>query len=508
MKVTQKPVSWLVLFLTLLVVGIGVSTVIVPDRVLAESFRPLYHVTPSTEWMNDVQRPLYINGVHHLYYLYNKDYSWGGNGTEWAHVESTDLVHWKREPVAIEKYKTPNGDPWTGSTVVDTNNTAGFGKDAIIALVTMPVEGQSTHLWYSTDGGNTFKYYGLVQHNPTGSADFRDPKIIWYEPTKKWVMVMAERDKVGFYTSSDLKNWTYTSSFVRQDIGIVECPDLFQLNEDGNPDQKKWVLMVGGNGFNYGHTTGSAYFIGDFDGDSFHNQTNVKWLEDGPDSYTGVTWDAPYTNGNYRYFISWMSNWNYARQVPWENYIGNTSVVRELTLRNTSEGLKLVQNPVWNLKDNLTELAYFGDQVIYTGQDNLLKNIHETSYSIESTFTVDDSTSAKFGLSLRDGNDEHTDITYDKNIQELVFDRTHSGIVSMTDFAKAYKVHIPPKNGKIKLNILVDRSTIEIFVNDGEYVLSSLIFPQLSSDGLRLWTDAHVHIDYLKISKADNSTID
>ncbi|WP_445491214.1 glycoside hydrolase family 32 protein [Niallia sp. 03133] len=498
--------------LCLLIFGIFVFSGLKPVKaeVNQEFHRPLFHLTPQAEWMSDMQRPIYINGVHHLYYLYNEDFSWGGNGTEWAHATSTDLVHWTRQPVAIHKYGgNPAGDPWTGSTVVDTNNTAGFGKDAVIALVTMPYNGQSTHLWYSTDNGNSYKYHGMVQNNPTGSADFRDPKIIWHEETKKWVMLLAERDKVGFYTSSNLKDWAYTSSFVRNDIGITECPDMFQLNVDGNKNNKKWVLMIGGNGFNYGLTTGTSYFVGDFNGTGFHAETNVNWLERGADSYTGVTWDAPYTEGNYRYFISWMNNWNYARKLPWETFNGNASVVREIHLTSTlHDGYKLAQKPVWNLLSNFNETINLAGKNVYKDQENIFKDFHGLSYAIEAKIDVADLTSGKFGFALRDGNGQHTDITYDKNIQELVFDRKNSGeIIDVPEFTRKQKVIVKPKEGKIKLDILVDRGTVELFINDSEHIFSNIIFPKITSDGLRLWTDGHVYLEYLKIRDTNKLTI-
>ncbi|MGG3574498.1 glycoside hydrolase family 32 protein [Bacillus gobiensis] len=484
---------------------------------MTEPFRPQYHLTPVSEWMNDVQRPIYLNGEHHLYYLYNKDFSSDGNGTEWAHAVSTDLVHWERKPVAIEKYKDSAGDAWSGSCVRDTDNTAGFGHDAIIAILTMPHPTyQCNHLWYSTDDGNTFTHYGTdpVMPNPTGDSDFRDPKIIWHEPTKKWVILMAESDKIGFYTSSNLKEWVYVSSFIRDDIGLIECPDLFELNVDDDPNNRKWVLMVGGNGFNYGHTTGSCYFIGSFDGTTFHAETDVEWLESGADSYAGVTWDTPNTEGNFRYYISWMGNWEYATHVPWENFIGNASIVRELRLKSTSEGMKLFQIPVSSLRETFEEIALFDDQTIHTGEENILKNIHETSYSVESTFFLDDSTNAKFGIALRDGIGEHTDIVYDKELNELVVDRSQSGeeqlndsIANMNVYTKTYKAAVKPIDRKIKLDILVDRSTVEVFVNHGEHVFSLTIYPKLSSDGLRLWTDDCLHIEYLKVKAVKESKI-
>ncbi|WP_445506381.1 glycoside hydrolase family 32 protein [Niallia sp. 03190] len=496
------------ILLCILTFGLLISSGL--TQVFAEdSYRPQYHLTPQTEWMGDIQRPIYINGVHHLYYLYNEDYSWDGNGTEWAHATSTDLVHWKRQPVAMHKYDgNPAGDPWAGSAVIDTNNTAGFGAGAIVALVTMP--GQTTHLWYSLDEGNSFSYYGLVQHNPTGNADFRDPKVIWHEPTKKWVMLMAENDKIGFYTSTNLKDWTYASSFVRQDIGIIECPDLFEINVDDNPNHRKWVLMTGANGFNYGHTSGSAYFIGDFDGTSFIKDegTDVQWLDHGTDCYTGVTWETPFANKNFRYYIAWMTNWEYTRKLPYDGYIGNTTIIRELRLKNTTDGLKLFQTPVWGIRDNFDDKSFWGDQVITSQQPKILDGV--TSYSIESSFHIDDLTNGLFGISVRDGNGAHTDITYDPETNELVFNRSQSGlIIDDPHFIEPRIVkNVFPLNGKIKLDIFVDRSTVEIFVNDGAYVLSNLIFPQLSSDELRIWTNDTVHLDYFKVKTVNESLIE
>lgn len=192
-------------------------------------YRPAFHLTPEANWMNDPQRPFYLDGLWHYYYLYNADYP-NGNGTEWHHSTSTDLVHWKDEGVAIEKYRNGLGDIETGSAVVDVNNTAGFGAGAVIAVMTQQVDGvQRQSLFSSTDGGYTFASYSAnpVMENP-GTTDFRDPKIIWDDSHHEWVMVLAEGNKLGFYTSPDLKSWAYTSGFERSDLGTLECPDLFR----------------------------------------------------------------------------------------------------------------------------------------------------------------------------------------------------------------------------------------------------------------------------------------
>ncbi|BAK52883.1 levanase [Bacillus phage SP-10] len=479
------------------------------------NYRPRFHITPESGWMNDIQRPLYINGTHHLFYLYNGDFSWGGNGTEWAHVESVDLKHWKRLPVAIPKYTDGAADPWTGSVVVDKDNTAGFGEGAVIALLTMPKpDYQCTHLWYSVDNGHSFKHYNPdptseipqpVMRNPTGSSDFRDPKVIWNENTKNWIMLLAEGDKIGFYRSSNLKDWTYLSGFVRPDVGIVECPDLFQINLDENPNNNKWVLMIGANGFNYGLTTGSCYFVGDFDGVEFKPETEIQWLEKGADSYAGVTWDAPYTNGNYRYYVSWMNNWAYALELPWETYNGNASIVRELRLKTINGTPKLVQQPIWNLTEEFVEVVALNN--VELSKDNSFSQTGLTSYTVE-LIVKTTTTKGKFGIALRDGKG-HTDISYDITTNEVVFNRQQSGkVIDKPEFYNPQRVTVLPKNDYIKLVIVVDNSTVELFINDGEEVMSNMIFPEEESTGLRIWTDETLSIERLSIKKTNEDYID
>lgn len=465
-----------------------------------DKFKPQYHVSPDYGWMNDIQRPIILpDGSHHLYYLYNKDYP--ENGTEWAHVSTFDFMKWTKHPVAMEKYKDASGDPWTGSCVIDKDNTAGFGYGAIIALVTMPNPNyQCTHFWVSTDNGEHFFQPDInpIMPNPTGHSDFRDPKIFWYEPDHKWVMLLAEGSKVGFYYSHNLREWTYMSGFSDNRIGIIECPDLFELNIDGNPSNKKWVLMVGGNGFNYNETTGSCYFVGRFDGITFTAENEVVWLDHGSDSYAGVTWDAPYTNGNFRYYCSWMSNWEYATSVPWDTFVGHMSVVSTISLQTTSDGVRLVRHYVNELNQYAHETNFFGPQCIHAGDNNILDGIHKTAYKIEANFILDYDTIGKFGFSLREGNGQHTDFSFDPSINEIVFNRSSSGVIPNSEFNRVRPMKIHPEN-HIKLEILVDRSSIEIFVNDGHYVLSNIIFPELSSDGMRVWVDNKVKLDYMKV---------
>ena len=236
----------------------------------ASEFRPSYHITPGKNWMNDPQRPILLDGVWHYYYLYNAGYP-KENGTEWYHLTSTDLVHWKNEGVAIAKYKNGLGDIETGSAVVDHDNSAGFGKGAVIAVMTQQDQGiQRQSLFYSTDNGYSFTAYrqNPVMENP-GQSDWRDPKIIRDDAHAQWVMTLAEGNKIGMYTSPDLKNWHYASGVERTGLGTLECPELFQLDLDGDPSKRTWVLAASANGSEEGFTTGVAYWTGEWDGTRF-----------------------------------------------------------------------------------------------------------------------------------------------------------------------------------------------------------------------------------------------
>jgi levanbiose-producing levanase len=284
--------------------------------------RPAVHFTPEQHWMNDPQKPFFLDGLWHYYYLYNADHP-EGNGTAWYHATSPDLIHWTDRGVAIEKYTNGLGDIWTGTAVVDTEGTAGFGAGAVIALVTQQTDGvQRQSLFYSQDGGYTFESYegNPVMDNP-GVADWRDPRVFWDEAAGHWVMALAEHDRIGFYTSPDLREWTYTSDFVTTGLGVLECPDLFPMAVDGDPEDVRWVLLAGANGAAEGMTTGTVYWTGAWDGERFiADSSEHQWLDRGADYYAAVTWDdTRLPEGERlgeRYSIAWMNNWSYAPRRP------------------------------------------------------------------------------------------------------------------------------------------------------------------------------------------------
>lgn len=285
--------------------------------------RPRFHISTEHHWMNDPQRPFFPNGRwHYYYYLYNADYP-DGNGTEWFHLTSTDLVHWTDEGIAIHKFDNGLGDIETGSAVVDVDNTAGFGRGAVIAVLTQQDKAvQRQSLFYSRDGGYSFRSHSgnPVLENP-GEKNFRDPKIVWDANSGNWLMLLAEGNKISFYSSADLKEWSYRSSFVRNDLGILECPDFFQLDVDGDPAKRTWVLAVSANGYEYGTSTGVVYWAGDWDSRSFTATSGeAQWMDHGADFYAAVTWEDPRLpeseRHRSRYAIGWMNNWAYATGLP------------------------------------------------------------------------------------------------------------------------------------------------------------------------------------------------
>ncbi|WP_223914783.1 glycoside hydrolase family 32 protein [Arthrobacter sp. NicSoilC12] len=323
----------------------------------ASEFRPSYHITPGKNWMNDPQRPILLDGVWHYYYLYNAGYP-KENGTEWYHLTSTDLVHWKEEGVAITKYKNGLGDIETGSAVVDQDNSAGFGKGAVIAVMTQQDQGiQRQSLFYSTDHGYSFTAYAQnpVMENP-GEPDWRDPKIIRDAAHGQWVMALAEGDKIGMYTSSNLLDWHYASGIERKGLGVLECPDLFQLDLDGDPSKRTWVLAASANGSEEGFTTGVAYWTGEWDGTRFTPSDGPhQWLDAGSDFYAAVTWDDPRLTESQRmssrHAIGWMNNWQYARQLPTQDWHGGAdSIVRDIRLETIAGKPTLVSSPTTAMK--------------------------------------------------------------------------------------------------------------------------------------------------------------
>ncbi|WP_379134228.1 glycoside hydrolase family 32 protein [Paenibacillus sp. sgz500958] len=449
-----------------------------------ELYRPQYHLSPETGNMSDPNGMVYFEGEYHQFYQ---------NSGQWGHAVSTDLIHWMHLPVALMRDSL--GEIWSGSAVVDWNNTSGFfdGKPGLVAIFTHFQGGtQSQSIAYSADKGRTWtKYEGNpVIPNP-GLKDFRDPKVFWHEDSKSWVMVVSVDNRVRFYTSPNLKQWEMTGEF-GQDQGshaaVWECPDLFELPVEGT-SSKKWVLAVsiGNNTATKGST--AQYFVGSFDGKTFKNEnppSQVLWTDYGKDFYAAVSYsDIPESDGR-RIYVGWMSNWRYPFNMPTGPRKGNMSIPRVLTLKDIQgKGLRLSQEPVKEL-ENLR-----GKGVVLKAQDlakgtNPLSVLKGTSYELDTEFTV--SQDALFGLKLRMGESQETVIMYDASSSTLTLDRPRSGESAFeAGFAEKISAPLKAEDGRIKLRFYVDESTLEIFSGDGTTVLSSLVFPDATSNGLSVF---------------------
>lgn len=449
-----------------------------------EPYRPAMHLTPARHWMNDPQRPLLIDGVWHYYYLYNADYP-TGNGTEWYHATSIDLVHWQDHGVAIDKYKNGLGDIETGSAVIDTQNTAGFGTGAVIAIMTQQHEGvQRQSLFVSTDGGYRFKAYdgNPVMDNP-GVHDWRDPKIIWDNARNEWLMVLAEGHKIGFYTSPDLKNWTYRSGFERNDLGLFECPDLFRMSINGDPAHTRWVLATGANGASTGMTTGTVYWTGDWDGKHFTaDDDKPRWLDSGADFYAMVTWEDPRLSDTKRlasrYAIGWLNNWAYATKLPTNGWHGGTnSIVRHIELRSVDGKPVLVSQPI-DAFDKLEGNAEVRTRVRVTDSSKTtLPQPESDAYRLRIELdAASDANEVRFRLKEKGGHFAIVGYNFKDGTVFVTRDKDAIADLMPEVYREVRKAPAPARDGVVTLDIIVDTISIEVFVNDGEVVLSDLVF--------------------------------
>ncbi|BBH24197.1 hypothetical protein Back11_55420 [Paenibacillus baekrokdamisoli] len=452
-----------------------------------EKFRPQYHLSPEKGNMSDPNGMVYFEGEYHQFYQHSG---------QWGHAISKDLVHWEHLPLAIAKDSL--GDIWSGSAVVDWKDTTGFfgGKAGLVAIFTHFKDGvQSQSLAYSTDKGrNWTKYEGNpVIPNP-GLKDFRDPKVIWYEPSHSWVMVVSVDNRVRFYTSADLKKWEMTGEFGLghgSHAAVWECPDLFELPVEGMKE-KKWVLTVsiGNNTQTKGST--AQYFVGSFDGKTFKDDNkpySKLWTDYGRDFYAAVSYsDIPAEDGR-RIWLGWMSNWRYPFSLPTGIWKGNMSIPRELTLRDIpGEGIRLIQEPVRELDTLRDKAVKISEQKLEPGGSNPLKDVKGTSFELETEFTATSAVES-FGIKVREGGKQETVIRYETKTAQLVVDRMNAGESSFENqFAEAVSAPLKLRDNKLKLRIFVDDTTLEVFANDGEVVLTSLIFPDATSNGLELFT--------------------
>ncbi|MEU1972558.1 glycoside hydrolase family 32 protein [Microbacterium sp. NPDC019599] len=460
-----------------------------------DAARPAVHLTPDQHWMNDPQRPFLLDGVWHYYYLYNADHP-EGNGTAWYHATSTDLVHWTDQGVAIDKYTNGLGDIWTGTAVVDHENTAGFGRGAVVAMVTQQDDGvQRQSLFVSRDGGYRFEPYdgNPVIDNP-GVRDFRDPRVLWDDAHGRWVMALAEGDKIGFYTSPDLKDWTYRSGFTAPGLGVLECPDLFAMAVDGDAADVRWVLAAGANGAAEGMTTGTVYWTGSWDGETFTpDDSHHQWLDRGADWYAAVTWDDPRQAEEdrltTRYGIGWLNNWAYAGDVPGEEWSGGSdSIVREIRLTDRDGRPTLISAPTDALRDLEGAPAQLGAQTVEAGAAVALPDPGSDAYRVRIDVAEDDAAAGELRVHLPRGADgAFATVGYDPASGQVFVARDADAIAGgMPDAYRAVRTApVTAQDGRVRLDIVVDVGSIEVFTGDGA-ALSMVSSAAGGASGLRV----------------------
>ena len=497
------------------------------DTTNTDYYRPSYHFTPLYGWMNDPNGMVYKDGEYHLYFQYNPYGSKWGN-MHWGHAVSKDLVHWEHLDPAIAR--DPVGHIFSGSSVVDKKNTAGFGKDAIIAIYTNHSvnHDEVQCIAYSNDNGRTFtKYEGNPVLTPfDGLKDFRDPKVFWYEKGKCWYMIVSADKETRFYKSKNLKKWTYVSAFGKglgQQPCQYECPDFFQLPVNGDKKKMKWVMTMNINPGCWFGGSATEYFVGDFDGKKFTcpDANEVKWLDWGKDHYATVTFS---NTGDRVLGITWMSNWQYANLTPFKQNRGANGLPRELKLYEKNGKYYISEDvapEVYALRKDTKNVAdaSVSDEKMLAG---VAANM-EGAFEIEADVTPDANGIA--GIEISNNKRERTMIYFDMKQGKVVMDRTESGL---TDFGKQAVPHdielawdkqraaegkepariansINYKNdfalatwaplslcedGKktYHVDIFVDKSSVELFVDGGRIAMTNLVFPVAPYENVKLYT--------------------
>jgi fructan beta-fructosidase len=459
----------------------GQENIIKNNAAQRDQHRPLFHFTPPEHWMNDPNGLVFYNNKYHLFYQYYPDSTvWGP--MHWGHAVSTDLIHWTHKPIAL--YPDSLGYIFSGSAVADINNTSGFGKDGKVPLVAIfthhDPEGekagknnfQNQSIAYSIDDGETWIKYDSnpVLKNP-GIRDFRDPKVSWHEPTKKWIMTLATLDRITFYSSPDLKNWKKESEFgenVGAHEGDWECPDLFPLKHDG---KDIWILLVSINpgGPNGGSAT--QYFTGQFDGHTFTPyQTDTRWIDYGPDDYAGVTWS---NTGDRRIFLGWMSNWQYANAVPTIKWRSASTLPRELSLQKIKDKYYISSTPA-------REVAVLkGDKI----------DIHGNKAKLDGGAMLHLATGKlnDFSIVLSNDSSQRTIIGYDKAKNQYYIDRTASG---KTSFEKGFASRtVAPRvavTDSADITVVIDVASVELFADKGTTVMTGIFFPDEDYDEITI----------------------
>jgi fructan beta-fructosidase len=472
----MKRIYLLTMLLLVALMSVNAEETADTSNLYHEPYRPQYHFSPKAGWIGDPCGFMFYQGKYHAYW--------------WGKAESTDLVHYQQITSYCMTGASKNIGYFTGSAVIDKNNTAGYGKNAFIAAYTVyekDTKKQAQGISFSLDG-RTFHYYDGNPVIDLWSTEFRDPTVFWYEPQKKWVMVVAKalEKKVKFYASSDLKHWTWMSDFgpAGDSEKSWECPDLFQLSVDGNPNNKKWVMVVSVN------WSKEQYFIGDFDGTTFRLMDNHPqeplYIDKGLDYYASRTFQDFDDTLKDKVTMGWVSTWDYAQLVPSTYGKGFWSIPRCLQLKTYKEGIRMTQNPIKQL-ETIRRNPISIERELPVGIHKLNGFVpKENVYELDATFHTD--VSNTFGFNLCVGGGRKVSVSYDTDTHNLVIDRTHCTDAQIPKFSRMAYAKVEPLNNQLRLHIFVDKSSVEIFTNDGKDVFTLLTYPAESQTGIEVFS--------------------
>jgi len=452
-----------------------------------EQYRPRFHFSPAINWCNDPNGLVYFNGEYHLFYQHNPFGNIWGHMT-WAHAVSKDLIHWKHLPIAIAEEKEIM--IFSGTCVIDKNNTSGFGKSGkapMVAVYTGHIENvnQSQHLAYSLDNGITWTKYNKNPVLDLGKKDFRDPKIFWYQPKKYWVMALMFPIEhfVQFYSSKNLKDWNHLSDFgpAGDTSGVWECPDLTQVPIEGMPGEKKWVLQTSQN-------ASMQYFVGEFNGTIFTNENPTNKIarpDYGPDYYAAIAYNQ-LPAAILPTAIGWLNNWNYANYIPTTPWKGAMSLPRTLSVKKINDGWLLLQKPAAVLQSLRTKILELKNATI-----NEITLLPVKSQQFEMEIVFEPSALSTSGVRIAKAGNSFFEIGYDATNQLLYIDRSKAGIRSFNKiFEKLNRFETPLvlNNKPLQLHIFFDHSIVEVFANNGEAVLTAQIFPEEADNRIELFS--------------------
>ncbi|APZ46335.1 glycosyl hydrolase family 32 [Polaribacter reichenbachii] len=487
-----------------------------------ELYRPNFHFTPKKAWMNDPNGMFYYNGYYHLYFQYHPDSNvWGP--MHWGHAISTDMITWSEQPIAI--YPDELGTIFSGSAVVDISNSSGLGEVEksipIIAMYTNHKDfgngkvKQVQSIAYSNDEGKTFKKY---ENNPVIDndtiKDFRDPKITWDEDRHKWIMSLAAGDKIMFYDSKNLKNWNLLSEFKKDKNskdGVWECPDLFKLPVKGT-EEFKWVLFVsiGTGGPNGGSST--QYFVGDFDGTNFKidkefekslKENHNYWLDFGKDNYAGVSWSNARTKDGAKLMIGWMSNWDYAVKVPTETWRSAMTTPRKVALKKDDNGYRLISTPVQDL-NKYRGTKFKKENIAVNGITKIIGSESIDLASTEINFNLNNLDDKSFTFKLSNKVNDTLLFGYSHAKKSFFIDRKKSGKIKFSE-KFANKISYAPRtstNKNLSGTILIDKTSIELFFDEGETVMTEIFFPNQPFSTFSIETkNRELLLDYIEINQ-------